>query len=422
MFLRRHRGLLQAVLVLISFVVILRYSYTYYKDTSSELKAANIRHHELLEERNRFSRELEVMTQGKTDLEYSLKLKLVEMSKFRKECQSAKDNLQNQINRDKSESMARFNALDSEHRMVKANKDDLETEHKHLKKNFERLKADHGSIETAYKTNFQNLKAKNEKIISSLQSQVEYYQKQENSLSIKVKELKETVGKYQNTLVQLKQQMPKEKVSQTIEQGNKNAGPLPNKPIEDTTSQEIFQPNTNLRRERRRFVRHSKHVGGGMNTLKDVIHVGDEGDPNKSFESRRIVHHADIEKENNDAEEETKQQRSKLDNGAVVIEPVVISDAKEKQNEWKNNIENNMDNNKKNFVEGKDEKLNNEEKQTMLEDEGERLNIQMNEFKHANDHLNNDQKFDDQDVALQEGEENEDNAAEGVDKNEMLEN
>ena len=59
MFLRRHRGLLQAVLVLISFVVILRYSYTYYKDTSSELKAANIRHHELLEERNRFSRELE---------------------------------------------------------------------------------------------------------------------------------------------------------------------------------------------------------------------------------------------------------------------------------------------------------------------------------------------------------------------------
>ena len=86
-----------------------------------------------------------------------------------------------------------------------------------------------------------------------------------------------------------------------------------------------------------------------------------------------------------------------------MIEPVVISDAKEKQNEWKNNIENNMDNNKKNFVEGKDEKLNNEEKQTMLEDEGERLNIQMNEFKHANDHLNNDQKFDDQDVALQEG-------------------
>ena len=47
----------------------------------------------------------------------------------------------------------------------------------------------------------------------------------------------------------------------------------------------------------RRFVRHSKHVGGGMNTLKDVIHVGDEGDPNKSFESRRIVHHAVSPKE-----------------------------------------------------------------------------------------------------------------------------
>lgn len=50
----------------------------------------------------------------------------------------------------------------------------METEHKHLKKNFERLKADHGSIETAYKTNFQNLKAKNEKIISSLQSKLSY--------------------------------------------------------------------------------------------------------------------------------------------------------------------------------------------------------------------------------------------------------
>ena len=34
-----------------------------------------------------------------------------------------------------------------------------------------------------------------------------------------------------------------------------------------------------------------------MNTLKDVIHVGDEGDPNKSFESRRIVHHAVSPKE-----------------------------------------------------------------------------------------------------------------------------
>ena len=30
-----------------------------------------------------------------------------------------------------------------------------------------------------------------------ISGQVEYYQKQENSLSIKVKELKETVGKYQ---------------------------------------------------------------------------------------------------------------------------------------------------------------------------------------------------------------------------------
>ena len=56
---RRHKALWQGLCLLIFVGITFKYSYSYYKNNERKLKAANIRHHELLEERNKFSRELD---------------------------------------------------------------------------------------------------------------------------------------------------------------------------------------------------------------------------------------------------------------------------------------------------------------------------------------------------------------------------
>ena len=56
---RRHKALWQVLLLFIIGGIMLKFSYSYYKDNEVKLKAANVRHHELLEERNRIGRELE---------------------------------------------------------------------------------------------------------------------------------------------------------------------------------------------------------------------------------------------------------------------------------------------------------------------------------------------------------------------------
>lgn len=56
---RRHKAFWQALLLLVMVGVTLRFSYNYYKENELKLKAANIRHHELMEERNRMSRDLD---------------------------------------------------------------------------------------------------------------------------------------------------------------------------------------------------------------------------------------------------------------------------------------------------------------------------------------------------------------------------
>lgn len=432
---------MQTVFGIIIVVITFRYCYEYYKDTSTKLEAANIRHHELLEDRNRFSREVEVLTKSKTDLEYALKLKSGELHKLHNECQSSKNKFENQINRDKSESMARFNALDSEHMMLKANKDDLEIEHKHLRKSFDRLKTDHGKIDSAYKKNIEVLKEKNEKIISSLQRQVEYYQKQENSLSIEVKNLKATIVQYQTALKDLMEKKAKEKVSQSIEHESENAEQSRSKHIEKTI-------------DRGKFAR-SEETGGKVDSINKVAHVDDN-----SLESQKLLHH-NIEKRNN--EPKVKQKPNDLNNITnVLIEPDVRQDVvymkrtkrhgnngaqkedveevhedmvkkkrlkrhknngAEKQDveevykrhkEWKNGENDKVDDT--NFVGGQEG-----EKEVLVDDDYERLKMHMKDLNHANDKLNNDQKFDDHEVALQEGEENEDNAAEGEENDKFLE-
>ena len=56
---RRHKSLWQVLILLIVVGTTLRFSYNYYTENALKLKAANIRHHELLEERNKISRELD---------------------------------------------------------------------------------------------------------------------------------------------------------------------------------------------------------------------------------------------------------------------------------------------------------------------------------------------------------------------------
>ena len=56
---RRHKALWQGLCLLIFVGIAFKFSYNYYRNSEMKLKAANIRHHELLEERNKFSRELD---------------------------------------------------------------------------------------------------------------------------------------------------------------------------------------------------------------------------------------------------------------------------------------------------------------------------------------------------------------------------
>ena len=56
---RRHKALWQVLIFVIVVGTTLKYSYNYYSESERKLRAANIRHHELLEDRNKISRELE---------------------------------------------------------------------------------------------------------------------------------------------------------------------------------------------------------------------------------------------------------------------------------------------------------------------------------------------------------------------------
>lgn len=59
MFFRRHKNVVQPLLAFVVVAITLWYFYKYYQENNIKLKAAKVRHHELLEERNRLSRELD---------------------------------------------------------------------------------------------------------------------------------------------------------------------------------------------------------------------------------------------------------------------------------------------------------------------------------------------------------------------------
>lgn len=421
---RRYKGLWQAFLLLIFVGVTLRFSYNYYKENEIKLKAAKVRHHELLDERNRLSRDLDGVMESKNNLEYSLRIKAQQFKKLKEEWDVEKRNLENQANKDK----ANVDALDSEHRMLKSKHDDLQIDYEHMKKNFDRLKEDHTKLDTEHRNNYAELKKKEEKIISALQKQLEHYQKQENSLQIKVQELEETIAQYQAVVAKLQVQVKESAKKHVLEVKHDQIVP------------KAGLGSLHSKRRRKIVAKESDpklDAKNNLNRIEDLVSKS-----NKNLKHEQFLQDLRKSREERKQTQEKKNEVKLTDknDGNVVVPPKageytldvignkdeekkdVVDETVGNKNEIADKIEVISENGKeeKNFK--LDEQRDEESKE--IQAVGEENNAEdklVREKREADERLNNDQKFDDQEVALQEGgDANEDNVGDENEESEML--
>ncbi|CAB3990094.1 Hypothetical predicted protein [Paramuricea clavata] len=426
---RRHKALWQVLVLLVFVGITLRYSYNYYNETSLKLKAANIRHHELLEERNSVSRELDGVIESKNNLELSLRTKTQRFAEKKKEWDAERDNLQNRANKEK----ANFDALDSEYKMVKAKHDDLQIDCEHMKKSFDRLKEDHTKLDTEHRNNFEGLKQKNEKIILALQKQVEHYQKEENLLQLKVQDLQENVAQYQNVVAKLQK-----KISQD-DKGKKDSVTVPEVKKNEIASNVAGKEKLRSKIRRRRAAKESNSKFDAnkikVKNIRDTVSDSDKAQKQKQF-LRNLGKLTEVipEKQDNTNEVSKVNVDTNANNveipkaGKYVVDVVRENGGGQKED---NNIERKDENNDNIEVinkDGKDEQNFNLDEQPDLEARERQALAEHNkgedrlerDKRDADEQVNNDEKSDDEEIALRE-EDNEDDNADENEENEILE-
>ncbi|XP_028393632.1 glutamic acid-rich protein-like [Dendronephthya gigantea] len=433
MVLRRHKALWQALLLLVIVGAILRFSYNYYKETELKLKAANIRHHELMEDRNRMSRDLDGVMESKNNLEFSLRTKVQSFAKIKEEWDNERDKLQNRVNKDKTS----FDALDTEYRTLKAKNEDLQTEYDHMKKGFDRLTNDHKKLNAEHQNNFNELKRKDEKIIAALQNQVEHYQQQTNKLETKVEDLKGNLAKYQTAIAKLQQ-----KLSQT-EKGKQEQVPEVKNDHRVSNEPAAAKQKSHTRTKRRR-IQHSNPTIAVMNKVdRDVtIPVSDN---NKALKHKQFLQNLEklaeaspmkqgrnskvrIVKENHEVpkvggyEVNVVQRNLRKDiddsrrknngNEGQKEDQKKNLDDDEKKDESHDNIEVISKNGKEegnfNLDEQSETKENKEGQVSLSKDENGEIQLKQDKS-NANEQMNDDQKSDDEEIALQEGDSEDEN-------------
>ena len=456
---RRHKTLWQVLILVIVVGTTFKFSYNYYTENERRLRAANIRHHELLDDRNKMSRELEGVIESKNNLELALRTKTQKLADLKKEWNTERDILENKANKHKSS----FDALDSEYRMIKAKNDDLQIDYDHMKKSYNRLKEDHAKLDSEHRNNFSELKQKNEKIIVALQKQVEHYQNQENLKQLKVQKLEENLEQYQNIVARLQKKLDESAAkidSLAVSKVNidrKALNAADKAPLSSKTRRRRLakglNPKNDVKKRFERVVDDNKALKQKQ-FFQDLRKLGDESQGTQDRQNE-----ADEEKNNNYVEmrkanaveggqnevirNEEKSENDERQNGVNNIEKKVdvwtgqndvINNERKQQDNGGQNDENgverkeNIDNIEVINKDGKDEQNFNldaqqnieaKERQALVE-QHKGLETLQRDKRGAEEQVNIDQKSDDEEIALQEGD-NGDNVADENEEDEMLE-
>lgn len=166
------------ILVCLGMLIILGYSYLSLQESYQHMRE---KEHEIVKRRdheNVLREQLKVVYHHTTRVEEELTKERERHKNTRNELLEKKKEFYANLTKTKHEAWTRFNALDSDHKMLKAEHDEMKTNYLGLQAQYRRLSTDHRKISKEAKQNYEELKNSHESESISLQDRIqELYKK-----------------------------------------------------------------------------------------------------------------------------------------------------------------------------------------------------------------------------------------------------
>lgn len=178
---RRNKPIWQAA-VLLSLVGGLGYTFYLYNVTTMDLEVVRLEADKYLKQQESLSSQLQVVYEHRARLERSLQKEKLDHKNTKSDFSKRQNAFLLNITRSKHEAMNRFNSLETQYNMVKAQAKEIETDFNRLQQQYSRLSSEHGLVVNEQKRNFQMYKEQKTNELLSLQEEVKTLKEQVVSL------------------------------------------------------------------------------------------------------------------------------------------------------------------------------------------------------------------------------------------------